>query len=332
MNGRIENDKMYENRINKMIRLFPKPMIRGYIAYMRACDKSECTIYNYLSILKRFFKTLHHPCFFATMDELTAEKVVEFLQNSKTKETADGKIVETSGSHRQVVWCCMNDFLDYLVDAGYKEENYIRKLKIKKPKNNDAMRIEKERIHFTKDDLHHLVECVENADNTFHDRDLAIILLFLNTGMRKTALASINTDDIDFKEGTVKVIDKGDKTHIYQLNRKTMSALKKWYKVSVNGGFITEPDGAFFTNKYGERLGVTSVDDTVKKYTLEAFGTAMYPHKLRAAFCSVLYDETGDIEFVRRAVGHASVKTTQRYITTDNKESKRASDIMESIM
>ena len=53
------------------------------------------------------------------------------------------------------------------------------------------------------------------------------------------------------------------------------------------------------------------------------------PHKIRAGVASILYEETKDIEFVRRAIGHTNVATTQRYIRTENKEREKASKLLE---
>ena len=51
---------------------------------------------------------------------------------------------------------------------------------------------------------------------------------------------------------------------------------------------------------------------------MEGLGYKISPHSLRTAFCTILYKKTGDIEFVRRAVGHSSIETTQRYIVDDD--------------
>ena len=68
------------------------------------------------------------------------------------------------------------------------------------------------------------------------------------------------------------------------------------------------------------------------KYTKKALGKAMSPNKLRAGFCSILYDETHDIEFVRKVVGHAKIETTQRYIATKGSEKKNAAAIMDKLL
>ena len=85
---------------------------------------------------------------------------------------------------------------------------------------------------------------------------------------------------------------------------------------------------ALFISKYGERISAKGVSNIVKKYTEEALGKPLSPHKLRAGFCSILYNKTHDTEFVRRAVGHSNISTTQRYIVTDGDEKRQSASII----
>ena len=48
------------------------------------------------------------------------------------------------------------------------------------------------------------------------------------TGMRETALTEINIEDLDFLKGTIKVIDKRHKTHIYKINEIIRNTLVEW--------------------------------------------------------------------------------------------------------
>ena len=68
-----------------------------------------------------------------------------------------------------------------------------------------------------------------------------------------------------------------------------------------------------------------------KKARLKAIGKPLSPHKLRAGFCTVLYDETHDIEMVRRAVGHSKVSTTQRYIRSKNDAREKSAAIFDNV-
>lgn len=146
--------------------------------------------------------------------------------------------------------------------------------------------------------------------------------------MRETALCEINVDDLDLLERKLTIVDKGNKQHIYTLNDSMKDLLNEWlgYRKRIN----TESDSLFITAS-GKRITASTIYKLVEKYSKEALGYSIIPHKLRSGYCSILYNVTGDAEFVRRAVGHSNISTTQRYIVTNNKEREKASEIMASL-
>ena len=68
-----------------------------------------------------------------------------------------------------------------------------------------------------------------------------------------------------------------------------------------------------------------------REYSKAGIGTEISPHKLRSAFCTILYDETKDINFVSQAVGHKNIETTQRYIVNDGQTKKKAVSLLDDI-
>ena len=141
--------------------------------------------------------------------------------------------------------------------------------------------------------------------------------------------------DINLDKKTLEVVDKGSKHHDYVLNDDMVRVLSQW--VAVRSRFRTSrgmdpvDTGNLSEANRGNRMHQDTVSNVVKKYTQRALGKSLSPHKLRAGYCSILYNKTHDIEFVRRAVGHANVATTQRYIVTAGEEKRRAAEIIESI-
>ena len=154
----------------------------------------------------------------------------------------------------------------------------------------------------------------------------------MTTGMRRNALREINLDDIDLVNHKLTVIDKGYIEHEYFLNDQTVSVLEEWIndRYFMLGG--SENEKALFISRDLKRISSTSIAELVDKYSSAALGYHISPHKLRSGLASIMYDETRDIEFVRRVIGHSNTKTTQRYIVTDNKERKTASTLMENIL
>ena len=168
---------------------------------------------------------------------------------------------------------------------------------------------------------------INKTSRLFSERDMAIMVLFMTTGMRRAALSQIDIDDIS-EDNILRVIDKGNKIQEYYLSDNVITVIAQW--MYAREQMKIKDKSALFISKNGTRMTGQAICDVVSKYCEDALGYKMSPHKLRSGFCSIMYKETGDIEKVRRMVGHANISTTQRYIVTDNKERIESSKIMDS--
>ncbi len=332
MKGRLEHDLATNNKIQNYLKDKPQFLKEWYV-YLDANNNTPRSCYEYLYRVTNFLRFVNDNDDIMDFDlsKLNVMVVQNYMRFIKTR-TKKNQVVETSDSFRELVWSSLNNFFKFMKKHNYITENYIED--IKRPKNNDLERINANRLQLTSYDLRRLLEAVqERIDESktsfkkYNIRDKAILLLFINTGMRETALTEINLEDIDLEECTLQVLDKGRKKHLYYLNDDAINAIKEW--LNLRGD--VENDALFLTYK-NERLTSQAIRHMLAKYSKDAFDVAISPHKLRSAFCSILYDETHDIEFVRRAVGHSNVETTQRYIVTDGKEKKKASQIMQDLV
>lgn len=270
------------------------------------------------------------------VEDFTKMNVDGYLATLATTVDVKGNIRKTSDSYKQTVWCCLNSFFEFLIEYGYIKEKPINMKK--KPKNNDLSRINSNRVLLDKYDFRDIIEAVEEGAGSWKaktrqkkwkNRDLSIMYLFLTTGMRESALSEINISDIDWEENKIVVTDKGDKTHEYYLTDKTRESIINW--LEDRRELYVENEDALFITYQGKRVSAKTLQRLVDKYCMEAFREHISPHKLRAGFCSIMYDKTKDIEKVRRMVGHSNISTTQRYIVTNRQEKREAAEIMNSI-
>ena len=328
MNGRLENELKIEKQNEAKVAEMPYYVGRWYMN-MKASRKTAATCRDYLKKIHNFLSFINSDVKNVTPNDITEEIVTAYFLSIQTKRQ-NGDLVYTSDSYQCTVWCCLNNFLGYLDHAKLIDTNYI--LNINKPKNRDLERINADRIMLTADDFKKILGAIDREEDVMlRARNKAIILLFMNTGMRKTALSTIMLEDIDFDNHTLVVIDKGSKRHEYKLNDKMIKVLNEWINVRNRYGNNTT-DQHLFLSKLGKEMHGNTIDKVIKKYTSNALGHAVSPHKLRSGYCSILYSKTHDIEFVRRCVGHANVATTQRYIVTNGEEKEKASEIMGSLL
>ncbi len=146
-------------------------------------------------------------------------------------------------------------------------------------------------------------------------RDLAILMLFLGTGIRVSELVGIDRGDIDFESNAFIVVRKGgDQTILYysdQVKDVLLEYLNEREKITPLAG----NENAFFLSLQKRRITVRAVENLVKKYAGVAapLKKRISPHKLRSTFGTNLYQETGDIYLVADALGHADVNTTRKH-------------------
>lgn len=329
MNGRIQNELFIEKRNDEKIADMPDFVRRWYIN-MKASHKTAATCKDYISKVERFLKSINPDISQIKTADINEDTVTSYYISIQ-RTVKNGEISTTSDSYQLTIWCCLDNFLSYLFNSGLIERNYIHS--ITKPKNHDLSRINEKRVLLTENDFKKILRAIDTEENELMKRrDRAVILLFMNTGMRKTALSTMTFDELKIDERKIIVIDKGNKRHEYILNDGVIKALNDWLEVrSAYGGDIGAEENHLFISNRGKVMAPKTVEKLVEKYTSKALGRSLSPHKLRSGYCSILYKKTGDIEFVRRCVGHASSATTQRYIVTNGSEKQKAAEILSSL-
>ena len=331
MKGRLEKDIQNENLIQYNLTWMPKFAEEWYLN-LKAAGRSSQTCVEYLRKLHAYFNFIK-PIFTYEVEttDLTYESVVKYFLSIQIKKDKKGNQVETTDSYKKAVWCCLNSFFSFMVKRGYLKHNVMED--IPNLPNHDEEKIKNKRVKLTADDYKKVLDQLDKEikrDITKTENKAAIMLL-MNTGMRRSALVCINVEDIDFENKKLKVIDKGNEEHVYSLNNTCIDAINDWMQVRTHF-YLRGYSDALFLNRQGHRLSSSAVAKYVYNATEKALGMRLSPHKLRAGFCSIMYEQTGDIEKVRRMVGHKQVSTTQRYIVTDNKEKEEAADIMEILL
>ena len=342
MRGRIENDLSIYNWCEINIHEFPL-FARKWYWDLKANEVTAMSCKQYLTTLKKFLTYVNTNIKIIKPTDLTEDIIINYFIESKfVTKKVNGQFIkmESSDSYKQGIWSCLNNFFDYLESQGIIEKNYIKALKIKRPKNRDLDRINRDRILLTKDDFKKIINAIENGVGSsgsqkyqykYRNRDMSIMLLFMTTGMRKTALREINIDDIDLNNKKIVVVDKGHKIHEYSLADNVIEYLNNWLLDRRLYLGVHKTD-ALFISRNLTRISGQSISELIDKYAYAALGYHISPHKLRSGLSSILYKETHDLEYVRRVIGHANITTTQRYVVTDNKEREKAANYISGFL
>ena len=147
-------------------------------------------------------------------------------------------------------------------------------------------------------------------------RDRALLETLYASGMRAGELVTLGVADVNYDEGVIRVIGKGQKERVTLLGRQAVQSLERYLRKARPAlVFAAEHDcGALFVNRYGGRLSDRGVRKLFDRYCTEASSTLkITPHVLRHTFATHLLSNGADLRLIQELLGHASVTTTQTY-------------------
>ena len=168
----------------------------------------------------------------------------------------------------------------------------------------------------TKDDASALME-FPDGDGLAARRDRAILETLYSTGARVSELVGMNHDDLDLREGLVRLRGKGRKERIVPIGDVAVEAIREYHSALHRSAprprQVTHGPDPVFCNARGSRLTARSVGRFVWKYSARLSGGRVSPHTLRHSFATHLLDEGADLRAIQEMLGHASLRTTQKY-------------------
>jgi integrase/recombinase XerC len=280
--------------------------IRAFIGFLRAEQRaSPETLRNYASDLRQLHRFLLSRRLVSSPidpNSLSSDAVRAYLQ------WLDQKGNKPSSLARKLA--AVRSFYRYLSRRGMVNDNPV-----------DGMRTPKQpkllpRV-LTKDDADALMTFPAGL-TVWSLRDRAVLETLYSTGARVGELVALDIGDVRELEGLVRLQGKGRKERIVPIGEMALDAIRR-YRLSLPLPSAGVPPRALFCNQRGGRLTSRSVARVVNRYSSRLAGGAVSPHALRHSFATHLLDEGADLRSIQEMLGHASLRTTQRYthVATD---------------
>ncbi len=147
-------------------------------------------------------------------------------------------------------------------------------------------------------------------------RDRAMMELIYSSGLRLSELVSLNLQDLDLHDASMRVTGKGRKDRMLPIGRKAIQALERWLDVRDHIADLT--DAALFVSQRGTRITTRSVQQRIARWGQhQQTQGKLYPHRLRHSFASHMLESSGDLRAVQELLGHSDISTTQIYTHLD---------------
>ena len=288
--------------------------VTGFESYLLAQTSRNLTR-NYLAILERTRDTFVERFGDLTIEQLQPDVIRTYLVWLSGKDATEGAPAAPrnqahkalSGATVNIHYRNLKAYCNWLEQEDLVLKSPVRKVKAPRcdSKLPDAL---------TPEEVNELLDQVQGSGDRNAWRDYCVHSFFLDTGVRLSELSGLNIDHLNFAEGYAKVFGKGRKERIVPLGsdlRRDLSRYLLKYREAEQG----EP--ALFTNEHGRRLepgGIrTMVVRDLTRYvpsTLRKVG----PHTERHTAATLKLRQTRDLKTTSLILGHASTRTTERYV------------------
>lgn len=327
MTGNNDYEMQYQKKIDKI--LGENNRMQGFYSFID--NRSISTVYNYLLHINGFLKYLNEK----PLNKLTVDDFSGYLLQKKKNNKGEN----TTSSYKIGVYSALKKYGKYLVASRQLDHNPMDYIDRPKPIESKKT-IEKREIGFlSQNEIPQYIQNIEkgvgttrskNRQKEWKERDMAIIMLFLNTGIRCSALMKIDVTDIDFQTKKLLVSDKEGNVNDYELSNELLNVISCWLSKRAEILLENNVDALFISNRR-TRMNQGAIYKVVNKYAAGIEGKHITPHKLRATYGTQLYNATKDVYFVQQCMKHSNPKTTELYIRGVQSQTKAASEIMKKL-
>ena len=263
--------------------------------------------------------------FLNTLRVVDIEEYMEYLKyrfNDRNQEVTN----KERGIMRKI--SSLKSFYNYYYRNERLQNNPAALIQLPKLHEKEIIRLDVDEVALLLDEVEK-GEFLTEKQKAYHEktkvRDLALLTLLLGTGIRVSECVGLDLNDIDFKNGGIRIHRKGGKEVTVYFGSEVEDALLDY--LEERNQMIPEggSENALFLSMQKKRIAVRSVENLVKKYSrLVTPLKKITPHKLRSTYGTALYKETGDIYLVADVLGHSDVNTTKKHYAALEDERRRS--------
>lgn len=289
------------------------------------------TFFNYLrNRVVRFRGKDNKQFTLADIESLSPFEVEAYLNYIEIYRDEDGNIVRNGARGKSRKLSAIRSLVKFFEKK--QALRYNPTASVETPKLHD-----KEIVRLNREEVDAMMEVVETGqglsshqqkyqENT-KTRDLAMVALFLGTGIRVSELVGLDIDDINFDDLSFVVTRKGGARVILYFSEEVAGYLYDYYSLRL-ADKEAKDNPALFLSLRKSRITTRAVENVVKKYSKVAAPLKnISPHKLRSTFGTQLYRSTGDIYVVADVLGHKDVNTTKKHYAAITDDIRRKASV-----
>lgn len=145
-------------------------------------------------------------------------------------------------------------------------------------------------------------------------RDRAMLEVLYACGLRVTELISLTLEQVNLRQGVLRVFGKGSKERLVPLGEEAMHWIERYVREARGFLLAGKPSDVLFPSLRGEQMTRQTFWHRIKHHARVAGITkSLSPHTLRHAFATHLLNHGADLRVVQMLLGHSDLSTTQIY-------------------
>lgn len=268
------------------------------------------------------------------IESLSPFEIEAYLSYIETYRDSDGRIVKNSARGKSRKLAAIRSLIKYFEKKQIIRYNPTASVDTPKLKEKEIVRLDKQEIGAMLDVVDSgmgLSDRQQKYQENTRIRDLAMVSLFLGTGIRVSELVGIDMDDVNFDDLSFVVTRKGGARVLLYYSEEVAGYLFDYYTVRKSD-IKLKNEPALFVSLQNKRITTRAVENIIKKYSAIAAPLKhITPHKLRSTFGTQLYRSTGDIYVVADVLGHKDVNTTKRHYAAITDDIRRSASTKVSL-
>lgn len=284
-------------------------VIGRFIAEQQAAGRSPFTLHAYKRICNDLRKFLFEQIRSDDIRKITRDLMHSYAQRVCT---------HTFGAEEKRAWIArLKIFFRWVAQNGWILSDPAAAMKM------PAAKKRKYPVYLTEGEIARLLNSVPIGTPSGL-RNRTILELLYSSGLRGGEICRLQLADINFADGTVRVLmSKNKKDRLVPVGNVALSWIDRYIK-EVHGMRITGP--LFYNLPEQTPLAGWQLDrQIIKKYTgLAAIGKPCNPRSFRHSFAIHMLENGASVRHIQAMMGHASLKTTQKYLSIVPQELKRA--------
>lgn len=145
-------------------------------------------------------------------------------------------------------------------------------------------------------------------------RDKAMLEILYGCGLRVSELTGLRVDQVNVRQGVIRITGKGDKERLVPLGEEAVDWLLRYMREGRAELLKGQPCDALFPGNRAAAMTRQTFWHRIRHYAVRAgIHKHLSPHTLRHAFATHLLNHGADLRVVQMLLGHSDLSTTQIY-------------------